>query len=172
VVVVDGATILFHVPLPFPTTVPPPLSSVIVQAPLAVIVPMMVVLLPLQIAIPGLVIAATGRVYTVIVTGAEVAGLPLLQTSLEVSITYTWSPLAGVKLYVGLFEPTGELFLYHWYKGEVPSLIGYAVNVTVVPVHTGLKSGVALTLTATTGYTVTVTLAQSEAVQGSDSQRA
>ena len=67
VVVLEGLTDLLQVPLPVPVTVPP-LLRVSVHAPLAVMVPFTVALPPLHIVAVVPVIAATGRVFTVIVT--------------------------------------------------------------------------------------------------------
>jgi hypothetical protein len=90
------------------------------------------------------------------VTAFEVAGLPLLQVSLEVSLTVIISPLAGVKEYMELFVPTAEAPLYHWYVGEPPPLTGVAVKVTAVPVQMLLAEGTIETLTGRTGLTVIV----------------
>ena len=62
----DGLTGWLHVPLPVPET-DPPLLNVSVHAPLAVMVPLMLVLSPLQMVTLLLVIAATGRGFTVTV---------------------------------------------------------------------------------------------------------
>ena len=76
VVVVVGLTLLLHDPLPLPVTVPP-LLNVNVQEPVAVIVPLTVVLPPLQIVVAVLVIAATGRVFTV--TTSDPVRSPLIE---------------------------------------------------------------------------------------------
>ena len=51
----------------------------------------------------------------------------------------------------------------HWYKGAVPGLFAIAVNVTGVPVHTGLALAEMEILTGMFGKTVTVTEAQPDA---------
>jgi len=67
-VVAVGFTVLFHTPLPVPVTVPPPLFNVKVQAPLAVMVPLMLVFPPLQMLVLVLVMAATGLEFTVTIS--------------------------------------------------------------------------------------------------------
>ena len=62
---VDGLTLLLQVPLPVPVTVPPLLSKARDHTPLAVMVPLMLVLPPLQMVAATLVIAATGLGLTV-----------------------------------------------------------------------------------------------------------
>ena len=61
---VEGVTFALQVPLPVPVAVVPSIS-VSVHAPVAVIVPDIVVLAPLQIEVGALVIAATGNAFTV-----------------------------------------------------------------------------------------------------------
>ena len=58
----------------------------------------------------------TGRMgLTVMVTVLEVAGLPEVQVSLEVSTTVTASVLARVFVVnVGLLDPTSDPFTFHW----------------------------------------------------------
>jgi hypothetical protein len=68
VVVVVGLTVLFHTPFPVPVTVPPPLFNIKVHAPLAVMVPLMLVLPPLHMLVLLLVIAATGLAFTVTIS--------------------------------------------------------------------------------------------------------
>jgi hypothetical protein len=57
----------------------------------------------------------TGRIgFTVVVIVLEVAGFPVVHTSLEVRTTFTWSPFASaVVVYVALFVPTSTLFFFH-----------------------------------------------------------
>jgi hypothetical protein len=45
---------------------------------------------------------------------------------------------------------------FHWYAGVEPPLVGVAVNVTEVPVQTGLADGETATLTGEAGLTVMV----------------
>jgi hypothetical protein len=71
------------VPLPVPVTVVPSIS-VSVHAPVAVIVPDIVVLAPLQIVVEALVIAAAGRVFTKTV---KVCGAPLHPFNDGVTVT-------------------------------------------------------------------------------------
>ena len=99
-VVVDGLTVLLHVPLPVPVTVPP-LLRVRVHAPLAVMVPVTAAVPPLHIVDVVPVIAAIGRVFTVIVT------LPVKSVEMELQ-------LASVKeemVYVVVAD--GETVLLH-----------------------------------------------------------
>jgi hypothetical protein len=49
-------------------------------------------------------------------------------------------------------------FTFHWYAGVVPPLTGVAVNVTDVPGHIGFEEGTMLTLDATFGLTVMLTV--------------
>ena len=71
-----GLTDLFHIPFPVPVTVPPLLLSVKVHAPLAVMVPLMLVLPPLQmVVVPVAPVGATDGVFTVTVTDAQVVVL-------------------------------------------------------------------------------------------------
>ena len=56
----------------------------------------------------------TGRFgFTVIVIVFDVAGLPVVQSSLEVRTQVTASPFVGVYVYVGLFVPTLPPFTFH-----------------------------------------------------------
>jgi len=99
----------------------------------------------------------TGRFgLTVTFTWLEYAGLPVAQEWLEVSRQVTISPLVGVRIYVGLFDPTYILFTIHWKIGLAPPLIPLAVNVTGLPWHDGLEEAPILTLTAREVLTVIV----------------
>ena len=62
-------------------------------------------------------------------------------------------------MYVAEFVPTIALFLYHWYEGVLPPLVGVAVNVTEVPAQTA-PGGLAVidTLAVTEGVSVMVAL--------------
>jgi len=52
--------------------------------------------------------------FTVVVIVFDVAGLPDVHASLEVRMTFTWSPFAReVVVYVALFVPTSTLFFFH-----------------------------------------------------------
>ena len=51
---------------------------------------------------------------------------------------------------------TVVLFTRHWYAGDVPPLVGVAVNITDVPEQTGFAEAVMATLTAETGLTAMV----------------
>ena len=69
--VTDGLTLMLQVPLPEPVVLLPPTSfSVNVQAPFAVIVPL-IVALPLQMVMFWLVMAAVGLSFTVMVTSSH-----------------------------------------------------------------------------------------------------
>ena len=50
--------------------------------------------------------------------------------------------------------PTFVLLTFHWKIGEVPPLVGVAVNVTFVPVQTGFCDGTTETLTGRFGLTI------------------
>ena len=78
---------------------------------------------------------------TTMVTGFEVAGLPLTQAAVDVNLQVTISPFTGVYVKTELFVPTVIVFLYHWYTGINPPLVGVAVNVTEVPGQTGFAEG-------------------------------
>lgn len=98
----------------------------------------------------------------VIVTPADVAGLPEIQeiTPPEVVIvTLTLSLLLGG--YVnGLLVETGELLTNHWYNGVVPPLVGVAVKLTDVPLHTELADAAIFTEATDDGDMVTVTVVE------------
>ena len=47
---------------------------------------------------------------------------------------------------------------FHWKRGVDPPLTGVAVKVTKVPAQTGFAEGVAVTLTARSGFTFMVTV--------------
>src|ERR1035437_5526035 len=101
-----------------------------------------------------------GTELTVIVTGVEVAGLPVGHTALEVRATVITSPLTGTYEYVALFVPTAAAPLYHWYDGVKPPLTDVAVKLTVMAAQTGLASANIETLTGRKGLTVIVTGAE------------
>lgn len=44
----------------------------------------------------------------------------------------------------------------HWYRGEVPPFIAWAVNMAVLPSQTGLDAVAMLTLTGKFGWTIMV----------------
>ena len=71
----------------------------------------------------------TGRIgFTIIVMRLELAGFPVVQVSLELSVQVTVLPFAGAKEYVELVAPLTLLpFTFHWYDGVVPPLLGVAV---------------------------------------------
>ena len=97
--------------------------------------------------------------FTVMVTVLEVAGLPVLQVSLEVRTQVSALPFEGINAYVepvapGAFVP----FTFHWYAGVVPKFVGVAVKVTEVTAQTGLAEAAIDTLTGSNGFTVMVTV--------------
>jgi hypothetical protein len=57
---------------------------------------------------------------------------------------------------VGLFDPTIAPFTLQVYAGKVPPFTGVAVNVSVVPMHTGFDDAVIETLTGSGLFTVIV----------------
>jgi hypothetical protein len=60
-----------------------------------------------------LTVGVTGA-FTTILMMLLVAGLPVTQVALDVITTFTAFPLAGTKVYVGEFVPTGVVPTYHW----------------------------------------------------------
>ncbi len=56
---------------------------------------------------------------------------------------------------IELFEPTFNPLTCHWYKGELPPLIGEAVKVTFVPEQIVVLDADTLTLTGKFGFTIT-----------------
>ena len=60
---------------------------------------------------------------------------------------------------VGLSVPWGILFTNHWYDGNVPPLVGVAVNVTEVPAHIVVAVAEIPTLTGSAGLTIIVPVA-------------
>jgi hypothetical protein len=95
--------------------------------------------------------------FTVVVIVFDVAGLPDAHVSLEVRMTFTWSPFASeVVVYVALLVPTSTLFFFHWYEGDDPPLVGVAVNVTEVPAQIVLSASDELILTLTGKFAFTV----------------
>jgi len=92
---------------------------------------------PAQIVeVPLIEIVGVTGATTVVVIAFDVAGLPITPLRLDVIIHVTTAPDGSeVAVYVGLFVPTFAPFTCHWYVGVVPPLIGFAVNVTLVPVQ-------------------------------------
>ena len=107
----------------------------------------------------------TGAVYNWIVTGFDVAGLPDLQVSLEVSTQVTTSVDNGVYVNTALFALPALFafapllpFTSHWYAGVSPPFTGVAVKVTGVPRKIVPDGTAAIeTLTGSSGLTVVVT---------------
>ena len=63
----------------------------------------------------GVTATATGRfVSTAIVTVFDMAGLPRVHGSLEVSSQVTTSLLTGICVKIVLLVPAGTAFTYHW----------------------------------------------------------
>ena len=84
----------------------------------------------------------------------EVAGLPDVQVSLEVSIQVIASLFSGVQENVELVAPdTFVPFIFHWYKGAAPPLMETAVNATDVPAQTTLAEDEIDTPTGSNGLT-------------------
>ena len=61
-----------------------------------------------------------------------------------------------------LFVPTLFPFSFHWYDGELPPLVGVAVNVTLVPVQMALSASLEEILTDAGRFGLMVTSAVSE----------
>jgi hypothetical protein len=96
---------------------------------------------------------------TVIVIPVEVAGEPETHAAFEVISTVTTSLLAKVVVVnVEAVSPeTSVPFIFHWYVGEAPPLVGVAVKVTLVPAQIAPDgTAAALTLAVTFGLTVIV----------------
>src|SRR5436190_865004 len=94
---------------------------------------------------------------SIIVIAFEVAGEPVRQgPAFDVIMQVMTSPFVQAALvYIELFVPTFELLSSHWYEGEVPPLVGVAVNVTlVVPEQIGLFEAAIVTLAETFGLTI------------------
>ena len=103
------------------------------------------------------IVTLTGRFgLTVMTTVLDVAGLPVAQVALDVSITVTWSLLTGVYVKLVLLGPVFTPFTCHWYEGVNPPLVGVAVNVTGVAEQTGLAEATIETLTGNELFTVMV----------------
>jgi hypothetical protein len=91
---------------------------------------------------------------TIMVTILEVAGLPVVQVSPEVSTQEIASLFTGVQVKAELFVPALVALSFHAYTGVAPPLTGIAVKVTGVPAFTGLAEGTTVTLTGSKGLTV------------------
>jgi hypothetical protein len=73
---------------------------------------------------------------TIVVIPFDVAGEPVKHgVALDDITTETIAPFVNAAVvYVALVAPTISLpFSFHWYDGDVPPLVGVAVNVTLVP---------------------------------------
>jgi hypothetical protein len=98
----------------------------------------------------------------------DVAGeLAKQGVALDVISTVTTSLLANVVVVkVALSVPTLLPLTFHWYDGEVPPLVGVAVNVTLVPIQIAPVGDAAVaTLAVRVGFTVTVVVFELEKVQ-------
>jgi hypothetical protein len=121
---------------------------------------------PAQTPPTGLAIIVTlsGSVgLTVIVSGFEVTGLPETHVSDEVIITVTTSlSFSTEDEYVELL-PTTDPFNLHTYAGD-PPLTGIAVNVTIVPSHTGPTGAADILTPAAPGVVTDMVMALEVAV--------
>ena len=93
---------------------------------------------------------------TTIVTGLEVAGLPVAQEAFEVSLQVTTSPFTGLYVKTGLLVPYSIPLTFHSYAGEDPPFIGVAVKVTGMFRQEGLAEAIIVTPTGWLGLTVMV----------------
>jgi hypothetical protein len=57
---------------------------------------------------------AAKDVLTTMVTGLDVAGLPLTQAAFDVNLHVTISPFTGIKVKVELFPPVLRPLTFHW----------------------------------------------------------
>ena len=117
-----------------------------------------VTVVPKQTEPAGLpaMLTLTGKFgFTVMLSVLEVAGLPVAQVALDVTMHVTASLLFSVVV-VKVVElvPAFTPFTCHWYAGVVPPLVGVAVNVTLLPAQM-VVAGLAaiLTLTGKLGFT-------------------
>lgn len=106
------------------------------------------------------ILTVTGRFgFTVMVMKLLVAGLPVAQVAFEVICTVTTSLLArAVVVNALLFMPALLPFIFHWYAGVAPPLVGVAVKVTEPPEHIVVVDAAMLTLAGRFGFTVMVTV--------------
>ena len=82
-----------------------------------------------------------------------VAGLPVAQVSLDVTMHVITSPVAGAYVYVLLVPTIPPPLMCHSNAGVVPPFTGTAVYITDVPVQTGLALALIATLTGLGGLT-------------------
>jgi len=97
---------------------------------------------------------------TMVVIPFDVAGEPVKHgVAFDIITTVTTSLFVNAAVvYVALVAPTISLpFSFHWYDGDVPPLVGVAVNVTLVPAQIVLfvAFDTMLTLAGRFGFTVT-----------------
>ena len=115
---------------------------------------------PLQILSDGETATDTDAetaAFTTMVIPLDVAVGADAHDMLEVSTTFTTSLFDKVEVEkISELAPAGWLFIYHWYDGVLPPLVGVAVNVTLVPLQivllpldATLTEGVRLPLTVT-----------------------
>ena len=97
----------------------------------------------------------TGTLWlTIIVTGAERAGLPVAHVRFDKRAQVITSPVEGVKLKLVLFVPTLSPLTIHWYVGKVPPFTAVAVYVTTWPWQDGFDDAEMLTDTAKLELTI------------------
>ena len=82
-----------------------------------------------------------------------VAGLPVAQVSLDVTMHVITSPVAGAYVYVLLVPTIPPPLMCHSNAGVAPPLTGTAVYITDVPAQTGLALALIATLTGLGGLT-------------------
>ena len=140
------------------------------EGPPLVIVAVKVTGVPVHIELPGfaeMLIVGTDRGLTVITIGTLVAVVGLTQGALLVTVHLIASPVtSALSVYVLLLDPTGKLFLYHWYVGEGPPLVIVAVNVTGVPIHIVLPGLAVTTIVGETFGLMVIVMALLVAVVG------
>jgi hypothetical protein len=117
--------------------------------------------LPVHTVVAGVDILTEGITdgFMVIVIELDVAVAGSAQAELEVMTQVTACPLvSAVVVKVALLVPALVPSTFHWYDGVLPPLVGVAVNVTELPLHT-VVLGVEI---VTDGVTVPVTVIVSE----------
>jgi hypothetical protein len=116
---------------------------------------------PAQITVADAAMITEGVtwVVTVIVIALERAVPVVRQDSLEVNSQVTWSPLVrpGVEKALVLL-PALLPFTFHWYTGEVPPLVAFAVNTTFVPEQMTFAEALIVTTGVSSEFTVMVTV--------------
>lgn len=87
----------------------------------------------------GVIIGADGTGFTVKLITELVAVFGLAQGEFEVIMHCTTLPLVSTEeVNTALLFPVFTPFTCHWYEGELPPLLAFALKVMGVPIHAGL----------------------------------